>query len=93
MSAMFSGDSIEDMEIAKRLIARYPHLDLVPIIAIASNREQPASARIAAIYTLGFTDDNGMSLGVLRSILGASDEPLSIRDHAAEAVESITRSR
>jgi hypothetical protein len=87
MGTLFTGDPIEDMEIAKGLIAKHPHVDFSSLIAIASDRRQPLSARIAAIYTLGFTDDGGVSCATLSRILGTPDEPEEVRDHAAEALE------
>ena len=82
----FTGDPVEDMEIAKGLIAKHPHVDFASLIAIAADRRQPLSARIAAIYTLGFTDDDGVRYTMLSRILDTSDEPAEVRDHAAEAL-------
>ncbi len=89
MNTILSGDPIEDMETAKRLIARHPDVDFAKLIAILSDRGQPRSARIAAIYALGFTDDNGVSHAALTHILGDAGEPADVRDHAAEALDSM----
>jgi hypothetical protein len=59
MAKLFTGDPVEDVEIAKRLIARYPDVDIAALMAIADDQTQPQSARFAAIYTLGFTDAAG----------------------------------
>jgi hypothetical protein len=87
---IFSGNDIEDMEIAKRLIANHANVNLSKLIAIAKDRAQPQSARIAAIYTLGFTDDNGLSRSTLIQISQNSNEPAEIREYATEAVESFS---
>jgi hypothetical protein len=89
MTIEFSGHPVEDMEIAKRLIGNYPNVDLPALLAIATDRTQPRSARIAAIYTLGFTDDHRISCAALAQIVDNTDEPDAVRDHATEALESI----
>lgn len=88
MAELFTGDPVEDMEIAKHLIARYPDVDIAFLGAIAADRQQPESARIAAIYTLGFTDDARVSQAVLSRIASDVTEPEEVRDHAAEALNS-----
>lgn len=85
----FSGDPVDDMEIAKQLIAQHPNVNLSELISIATDQTQPQSARIAAIYTLGFVDDDELSTLALTRILNDADEPADVRDHATEAVESI----
>ncbi len=92
-STIFSGEPVEDMEIAKRLIAQHPNLDFRALTAIAADQTQSRSARIAAIYTLGFTDDDGRSISALMRIVGNGDEPDDVKDHAAEALQSLTRHR
>ncbi len=89
MTMIFSGHPVEDMETAKRMIANHPNVDLPDLIAIASDRTQPRSARIAAIYTLGFTDDHGISGAALAHIASNTEEPDDVRDHATEALDSI----
>jgi hypothetical protein len=83
---LFTGDPIEDMEIAKALIAKHPDVDLDPLIAIAADRQQPISARIAAIYTLGMTDDHGRSRSTLTRLANDQGERPEIKDHAEEAL-------
>jgi hypothetical protein len=90
MGTIFSGDPVQDMEIAKRLIARHPNLDIAQLVTLASDRSQPEAARIAAIYTLGFTDDEGQSRGTLTHILNSANESEGVKDHAAEALKSMT---
>jgi hypothetical protein len=87
-NTLFSGDFGEDIETAKRLIATHPNVNLSQLMAIASDPQQPQSARIASIYTLGFTDDHGTSRAMLAGLI--NDPDAAIRDHAAEALESIT---
>ncbi len=91
--AIFTGEPIEDMEIAKRLIGKYPDVDFASLMAIARDRTQPQSARIAAIYTLGLTDERRRSQAILQHISGDPREPTEVRDHAAEALESLLPSR
>jgi hypothetical protein len=89
MVDLFTGDAVGDMETAKRLIAAHPNLDLRALIAVAEDPERPEASRIAAIYALGFTDDEGLSVRVLQAIVGRGDESAAIRDHAAEALDSL----
>ncbi len=46
---MFTGDAVEDMEIAKKMIAKYPDVEIGERIVIAADQRQPLSARVAAI--------------------------------------------
>lgn len=82
----FSGDPVEDIEIAKRLIARYPDVDVGNLIRIAADQALPDCSRVAAIYTLGFVDDNARSRATLSQIAANKNEPASIIDHASEAL-------
>jgi hypothetical protein len=82
MAKLFAGDPVGDMEIAKRLIARHPDMDFAVLDKIAADRRQPQSGRIAAIYTLGFTDDTGVSQATLTRIASDVNEPEAVRDHA-----------
>ncbi len=84
MNSIFNGDFAEDMETAKRLIKRHPHVDFPALMAIAADQTEPDSVRIAAIYTLNFTDDHGVSRALRARIAEDADEPAEIRDHAAE---------
>jgi hypothetical protein len=90
VSTPFTGNFGEDIEIAKRLIAAHPKINLRQLMTIAADPQQPESARIAAIYTLGFTDDHGVSKMVLARLAADASASPGIRDHAAEALESIT---
>lgn len=77
------------MEVAKRLIAQHPDIDIPGLIAIAEDCTAPHSARTAAIYALGMTDDQGLSRATLARIEADADRPADVRDHAAEALASI----
>ena len=85
----WTGDTVEDMEIAKAVIAQHPNVDVVGLIAAASDRLAPHSARLASIYTLGFTDDQGLSRMALAAIRDDPGEDPDLRDHAEEALASI----
>ena len=82
----FVGNLVADIETAKGLIGRYPRIDLSMLLQVATDRHQPVPARVAAIYTLGFTDDDGVSGPVLAWIVMNSMEPELVRDHATEAL-------
>ena len=82
----FVGDLVADIETAKRLISHYPRVDLSMLLQVATDRHQPVPARVAAIYTIGFTDDDGVSGPVLARIVTNPMEPELVRDHATEAI-------
>ena len=86
----FTGDFEEDIEIAKRLIAAHPKVNLRQLMTIADDRKHSESARIASIYTLGFTDDHGISKTILARLAHDPAESHDIRDHAAEALGYLT---
>jgi hypothetical protein len=86
----FSGEFGADVETAKRLIAAYPNVDIRRLMSIAGDPRQPQSSRIASIYTLGFTDDHGISKSTLAGLASDPHESHDIRDYAAEALASIT---
>jgi len=90
---LFSGDFAADIETAKSLIAAYPNVNLHQLMTIAGDPQQPQSSRIASIYTLGFTDDHGLSKTTLVSLAGDLNESPGIRDHADEALHSIISRR
>ena len=85
----FTGNLLDDMEFAKRLIGDYPNVDLAALTAIAADQSEPTSARVAAIYTLGYTDDAGLSEAILARIADDVSEPAEIIDHAKEAMQAI----
>ena len=79
-TSMFTGDPGEDMEIAKRLIGQFPHVDYRSLMAVASDETQPPSARIAAIYTLGFTDEQRLSRTMLSQSIPAGFAPFDVQE-------------
>lgn len=89
-ATVFRGNFSEDMEIAKHLINQFPNVDLSMLTAIARDTNQPESSRVAAIYTLGFTDDQGRSRSVLSGIIGDAHQSDIVKDYAQEALTSIT---
>jgi len=89
IDAIFAGEPIEAMEAAKRLIHRHTATQLEVLIVIAGNKTLPIWSRIAAIYTLGFIDEDANSATVLRRIRYDLTERPEIRDHAAEALDQI----
>lgn len=88
--APFTGDFVEDIEIAKRLIAAHPKVNLRQLMTIADDHKHTESARIASIYTLGFTDDHGVSKAILARLAHDPAESFDIRDHATEALGYVT---
>ena len=90
IDAPFTGDLVEDIKIAKRLIAAYPKVNLRQLMTIADDRKHSDSARIASIYTLGFTDDHDVSKAILARLAHDPAESYDIRDHATEALGYLT---
>lgn len=88
----WTGDPVEDFEIAKRLIAKHPHVDVAGLLSTAADHSALHSARLASIWALGFTDDTSLSRTALARIADDADEPEDLRDHAAEALTSIAPS-
>lgn len=80
----FTGDLVSDMETAKALIGRPDQVDIPSLISIATNTFLLPSARIAAIYTLGFTDDSYISGDSLVHILSDEANNPEVRAYAAE---------
>jgi HEAT repeat protein len=76
---------LRDMELAKALIGRYPDVDVDALMSAATDQSKPTSARVAAIYALGFVDDDRRSVDTLARIMATDADPLC-RDHAAEAL-------
>ena len=87
---IFCGDPIEDMETAKRLTGAYPYSDIGSLATTAADQGAPHSARIAAVYVLGFTHDDLRTRETLTRIIDDAGEPEDVRDHAVEALASIT---
>lgn len=88
-TTLWTGDPVEDIKVAKALVARYPDIDLPGLIATAANRAAPHSARIAATWCLGFVDYAGTSSATLSKIAEDEGEPPDLHDHAVEALASV----
>lgn len=82
----WTGDPVDDIETAKRMIARHPNVDLPDLLATAADRAAPHSARIVSIWTLGFVDAAGVSRELLARLADDPTEPPDVRDHAQEAI-------
>ena len=84
--SLINSDPITSMEIAKQIISRKIFANPNDLIKIASNRDFNKWSRIAAIYTLGFSDDDKQIREVIRRILEDVRDNIDIRAHAAEAL-------
>jgi len=69
MRLILAGDPVEAIEAAKRLIAD-DIVDGAPLAKVATNKKNRPWARIAAIYALGFADDESTAGLVLTDIVG-----------------------
>ena len=87
-AAILTGKPVEAMEAAKRIIQQYP-IDPAIFISLATNKGMRLWTRTAAIWLLGFVDDQGVSLPELERIVQDPSEAEQIRDHAAEAIGHI----
>jgi|ERR1035437_60435 HEAT repeat protein len=85
---MLTGDPIEAMESAKKLIGSKVHVQPVLLEQIASEKKYKKWSRIAAIYVLGFLNHK-TSTAVLSSILRDRLDNPQIRAHAAEALGNL----
>lgn len=70
---------------AKRLISANA-ADAATLRDIALNKENSSSARVVAIYALGFTDDGAIAGPTLAGIVADADDPDDCRAHAAQAL-------
>ena len=66
LDEILTGEPIETMEAAKRIIQQYP-IDLAIFISLATNKGMRLWTRTASIWLLGFVDDQGVSLSALGS--------------------------
>src|SRR5260370_497409 len=82
---ILAGDPIESIEAAKRLIAA-DAVDAAKLRDIAVNRKNKTSARVAAIYAVGFSDDPSMAGPALKDIAANPNDDEECRAHAAEAL-------
>src|SRR5260370_19915999 len=82
---ILAGDPIESIEAAKRLIAA-DAVEAAKLRDIAVNRKNRTSARVAAIYALGFSEDGSIAGPVLAEIVANPNDDEECRVHAAEAL-------
>jgi HEAT repeat protein len=85
MDLVLSGDPVESIEAAKRIVEQ-ENVDPSSLARIAADRNANKWSRIAAIYALGFIDDESKSAPALLRILADRDDDESCRSHAAEAL-------
>jgi hypothetical protein len=85
---LLTGDPVEAIEAAKKIIVRSGTLAPVLLLEVAQNEKYKMWSRIAAVYALGFL---GVKLSVPRliHILEESREPLTLRCHTAEALGNV----
>ena len=88
LDGILSGKPVDAMEAAKRIIQQYP-IDPTIFISLATNKRMRLWTRTAAIWLLGFVDDQGVSIPELERIAQDPSEAEQIRDHAAEAIGHI----
>jgi hypothetical protein len=70
---------------AKRLISS-ASADVERLRDIAVNKQHASSARLVAIYVLGFTDDGAIAGPTLAAIVADHDDADDCRAHAAQAL-------
>jgi HEAT repeat protein len=70
---------------AKRLISSAA-ADAAKLRDIATEKQNASSARIVAIYALGFTDDGAIAGPTLSAIVADADDADDCRAHAAQAL-------
>jgi len=96
ISVIRSGDLIEAMEAAKRIIVYDAPVDpklILELVEMAQNKTGQLSSRQASIYALGWVDRDGMTEPTLRLIARDADEPVEIREHAEEALYNFSQVR
>lgn len=82
------GDPVEAMEAAKRLIVA-DAVEVGELGRVAAEKSNKPGSRVAAIYALGFADDEATAGRVLADILNDPNENEECRAHAAEALGHI----
>ena len=85
---LIEGDPTTSMEIAKAIIGHKISVDYKLLGEIAADKSLQTWARIAAIYTLGFSGKNDFS-PTLRNILADDSDDAIVRAHAAEALGNL----
>jgi HEAT repeat protein len=87
--SLTSGDPVENMETAKKVIGGDADIDNVTLSKVAENKSLGKWPRIAAIYALGFAAGAAGYAGLFRRILSDEREDPEIRSHAAEALGNL----
>jgi HEAT repeat protein len=89
---ILAGDAIDAIEAAKRLISA-DIADAARLRDIAVNRRNKDSARVAAIYALGFANDEQIAGDALLNVVADRDDTEQCRAHAAEALAHLDEPR
>jgi hypothetical protein len=89
LDVILGSDPVEVMEAAKRLVDQHNPRHVETLVLIASTKTPRLWSRIAALWTLGFIDDDGISVPDLQRIAEDDSEPAEIKDHALEALETM----
>lgn len=89
IDVILAGEPVEAMEAAKRLAAQNNPHHIPTLVAIAANKGLPMWPRIAALWTLGLTDDDRVSVPALKRIIADEKEGEQIKDYANEALDHL----
>lgn len=82
---ILAGEPVAATAAAKRLISAEA-VDTAQLRDLASNKNNPAAARIVAIYAMAFTDDGSVAAATLAAIAGDRGDSDESRAHAATAL-------
>jgi HEAT repeat protein len=82
---LLTGDPVEAMEAAKKIIGRSGTVAPVLLLEVVQNEKYKTWSRIGAVYALGFLGYRPSVPHLIR-ILEESREPFTLRCHAAEAL-------
>jgi HEAT repeat protein len=85
---LLSGDAVQCMETAKKIIAGGLAIAPAELVEIARAKAQGKWPRIAAIYALGLVGGDEVS-PTIRAILADSENDEDVRSHAAEALGNL----
>ena len=92
LDLILAGDPVAAIEAAKRLISA-DAIDTAKLRNVAVNNQNKIWARVAAIYALGFSEDELMAGAALADIVADSDDREECRAHAAEALAHLGEAR
>jgi len=84
LQPMIEGSPIDSMEVAKAIVGEDLHIDPNVLAHLAKEKTFSTSARVAAVYALGYVAETEEQAAVLRDILADQTDDLTVREHAAE---------